>query len=143
MELNKVIDHAKDDDKTELKPDVQKDNRIVYQLGRIIIFKDYMLLAATHFDNNQAHLRMKDYIICLLNMWDEICRTYADKPIFIPLIGAGITRFYDTPEKSKAQLLNLMLTTLKMSSVNIVKPISILLTKDTIQEINFNDLKKI
>ena len=88
-----------------------------------------MLLAFTHFDNNEAHLSQRDYEDCLRIMWTEISRTYANKPIFIPLLGGGITRFDGTPNKSKSDLLKCMLCTLRTSLVNINQPITILLTE--------------
>jgi hypothetical protein len=74
-------------------------------------------------------------------MWKEICRTYANKPIFLPLLGAGITRFDDVFQKSKFNLLRCMLCTLRTSNVNINQPITILLTEDAIQDINLYELK--
>ncbi len=116
-------------------------NRIVYPLGRIIRYKDFMLLAFTHFVNNEARLTQKDYENGLRVMWTEISRTYANKPIFIPLLGAGITRFEGMPHKVQFDLLRCMLCTLRTSSVNINQPITILLTKETMQNINIYELK--
>jgi len=118
-----------------------RNGRNIYPLGRIITYKDFMLLAFTHFENNEAHLTQKDYEDCLRVMWTEICRTYANKPVFVPLLGSGITRFDGTPHKSKADLLNCMLCTLRTSGVNINQPITILLTEETIQEINLYEMK--
>jgi hypothetical protein len=118
-----------------------RQGRFVYPLGRIITYKDFMLLAFTHFENNEAHLTQKDYEDCLRVMWIEICRTYANKPIFIPLLGSGITRFDGIPYKSNINLLKCMLCTLRTSVVNINQPITILLTKETIEDINIYELK--
>jgi len=118
-----------------------RNGRYVYPLGRIITYKDFMLLAFTHFDNNEAHLTQKDYEDCLRVMWVEICRTYANKPIFLPLLGSGITRFDGTPHKSKFDLLKCMLCTLRTSGVNINQPITILLTEEAIQDINIYEMK--
>jgi hypothetical protein len=74
-------------------------------------------------------------------MWTEISRTYANRPIFIPLLGSGITRFDGTPHKSKADLLKCMICTLRTSGVNINQPITILLTKEAMEEINIYEIK--
>ncbi len=118
-----------------------RNNRVAYPLGRIITYKDFMLLAFTHFDNNQAHLTQKDYEDCLRVMWTEICRTYANRPVFIPLLGSGITRFDGTPHKSNFDLLKCMLCTLRTSGVHINQPITILLTEEAIQNINIYEIK--
>lgn len=138
-ELNHVIS-AETDDNTSFKRRT-RNNRIIYPLGRIIRYKDYMLLAFTHFDNNQAHLTQKDYENCLRVMWAEISRTYANRPIFIPLLGSGITRFDGTPHKSNFDLLRCMLCTLRTSEVNINQPITILLTEETMRSINIYEIK--
>jgi hypothetical protein len=138
-DLQQTIISAPDNQK--LKRHTTRDGRLIYPLGRIITYKDFMLLAFTHFSNNEAHLSQKDYEDCLRIMWAEICRTYANKPIFIPLLGAGITRFDGTPYKSKSDLLKCMLCTLRTSGLNINQPITILLTKEAIQEINIYEMK--
>lgn len=122
-------------------PGQRKNDKIVYPLGRIIIYKNFMLLAFTHFINNEARLTQKDYEDCLRIMWTEINRTYANKPIFIPLLGSGITRFDGTPHKSKSDLLKCMLCTLRTSNANINQPITILLTKEAMQEMNIYEMK--
>jgi len=128
------------DDNTIYKRQV-RNNRDVFPLGRIITYKDFMLLAFTHFENNEARLTLKDYEGCLRIMWTEICRTYANKPIFIPLLGSGITRFDGTPHKSNFDLLKCMLCTLRTSGVNINQPITIILTEKAIQDINIYEIK--
>lgn len=125
----------------KLKRRTTSDGRLIHPLGQIITYKDFMLLAFTHFENNEAHLSQKDYENCLRVMWTEICRTYANKPIFIPLLGSGITRFDGTPHKSKSDLLKCMLCTLRTSGSNINQPITILLTEEAIQEINIYEMK--
>lgn len=137
-DLKNAITNAPDNPKLKKRT---RDGKIVYPLGRIITYKNYMLLAFTHFDNNEAHLSQKDYEDCLRIMWTEISRTYANKPIFIPLLGGGITRFDGIPNKSKSDLLKCMLCTLRTSLVNINQPITILLTEEAIEEINIYEMK--
>ena len=117
--------------------------RSVFPLGRIITFKDYMLLAFSHFEYNQAKLSHKDYEGCLRTMWKEISRTYANRPITLPLLGGGITRFEDISEKSESHLLRCLLCTLKTSNAQIYQPITIVLTKEAMDNINLYEIKKI
>lgn len=113
-----------------------------YPLGRIIKYKDYLLLAFTHFNENyNAYLSHTDYEKCLIKMWQEIDRVYANNPIFIPLLGSGITRFTDTPHKDNLSLAKCLLCTLKMSGVHIKQPITICLTEEIMNEINIYELK--
>lgn len=119
-----------------------KGGRKFYPLGTIIPYEDFLLLALTHFQNNQAFITHNDYEICLRNMWLEICRVYANKPIVLPLLGSGITRFKDCAEKKNSNLLRCMLCTLNSSMVQINQPITIILRREIIDEINLYDLKK-
>lgn len=137
-ELRDTIRNATENTKYKKQ---ERDGRMVYPLGRIITYKDFMLLAFTHFDNNQAHLSQADYEYCLRVMWTEIDRTYANKPVFLPLLGSGITRFDGTPHKSKFDLLRCMLCTLRTSEAKLNQPITILLTKEAMEEINVYELK--
>lgn len=117
--------------------------KIRHQLGRIIPFdNNYLLLALSHFENNQATLTHTQYESCLRTMWHEISRTYANRPIAIPLIGGGITRFENPAIKTEQQLLRCILCTLKTANASINQPITIILTKDCIKKINLYELKK-
>ena len=117
--------------------------RLACPLGRIITYKDYMLLAFSHFEHNQAKLTHNDYEGCLRTMWKEVSRTYANRQITLPLIGGGITRFEDISEKNDSHLLRCLLCTLKTSKAQIYQPITIVLTKDTMDKINLYEIKKI
>lgn len=113
-----------------------------FPLGRIIKYDDYLLLAFTHFDEcNRAYLSHTDFEKCLIKMWQEINRVYANKPVFIPLLGSGITRFTDTPHKDNLSLANCLLCTLKMSGIHLKQPITICLTEDVINDLNIYELK--
>jgi hypothetical protein len=137
--LNSIIT-SETDDNTACKRD-KCNGRDKFPLGRIIRYEDYMLLAFSHFENNEAHLNQRDYEHCLRIMWNEISRTYANKPIFIPLLGSGITRF--DIHKSNADLLKCMLCTLRTGNADIKQPITILLTEETIQDINIYEMKRV
>lgn len=135
-DLNRKIDEAGDVPGMRRKT---KAGRTCYPLGRIITYQDYMLLAFSHFENNQAKLSHNDYEICLRAMWNEISRVYAHKPVAIPLLGGGITRITD---KNEFHLLRCILCTLKTSNAQIYQPITIVLTRKSIDKINLYDIKK-
>lgn len=115
-----------------------KAGRMAYPLGRIITYKDYLLLAFSHFENNQAKLSHNDYEMCLRAMWNEISRVYAHRPVTLPLLGGGITRISD---KNETQLLRCMLCTLKTSNAQIYQPITIILTREALDRINLYNIK--
>lgn len=142
-ELKKILDH---EDKASSLKCYKKQHagieRTCYPLGYIKIYKSFMLLAFTHFnEHNEAHISNSGYEQCLRNMWKEISRTYANKPIFLPLLGGGITRFDDEAGKSYFSLLKCMICTLKTSSIHINQPINIVLTKEIMDNVNLYDLK--
>ena len=116
--------------------------RYAFPLGHIIPFEDYLLLAFSHFEQKQAKLNHSEYETCLRNMWKEISRVYANRPVTVPLLGGGITRFEDVSEKSDTHLLRCLLCTLKTSTANIYQPITIVLTKDSMKRINLYELRK-
>lgn len=122
---------------------ITKSGRKCYPLGKIIPYQQYLLLAFTHFEDNQAFLTHNDYERCLRTMWQEITRVYANKPIVLPLLGSGITRFNDISEKNNFHLLKCLLCTLKTSLVQINQPITIVLTRQTLDDINLYDIKKL
>ncbi len=98
--------------------------QIKYRLGSIHKFNDYLLLAFTRFNSvNEATLTKKDYIQCLVNMWDEIDRTYAGYSVNIPLLGSGMAiRNFDCTEQ---ELLEALIISLKLSRLRINDNISI------------------
>lgn len=114
-----------------------------FPLGRIIPYdNEYLLLAFTHFDdNNNAFLSHADFEKCLITMWKEINRVYANRPVYIPLLGSGITRFTDTPHKDNLSLAKCLLCTLKMSGVHIKQPITICLMPEVMNSMNIYELK--
>jgi len=146
--IDKYIDNvdefrnALEADKNSPLTPAKSKGRDKYPLGCIKTYGDFMILAFAHInDQNMAHISKVDYEKCLMNTWKEVSRTYANRPINIPLLGSGITRFDDVPHKSNFELMKCMLCTLKASGENINQPITILLTKDVIQEIDIYEVK--
>lgn len=110
----------------------------VYELGYVKRYAgEYLLLAFTHFDSaNRAHLTISEYESCLMNMWGELSRVYAGKPINLPLLGAGITRFDGSQGKSFDALLRCMLCTLRMSGLKFDCTITIVLTSESVKRMH-------
>lgn len=113
---------------------------IKYKLGTVHNFhvsdeEDFFLMAFSQFDeNDQAFHTFESYISCLMNLWRELGKLYALKSIAMPLLGSGITRFIDG-EKSKQELLELIVWTFKQSQINFKAPASLTIVLDE----NFKD----
>ena len=153
----KFIDSLGDDEKNALEFSIANDNssplnnykssdgkKTKYELGTIKVYKDVMMLALTHFnDQNEAHTSRAEYEHTLRKMWKEICRAYQGRSINIPLIGGGLTRLDDITEKPNQQLLNCILCTLRTSTVTFDEniQITIFLTKKALESVNLYELK--
>lgn len=153
----KYINSLTDDDQDALKLAIAVDNKsplhrfdssdgakTSYELGTMKVFQDVMMLALTHFnEQNEAHTNRSEYEHTLRKMWKEIRRTYQGRPINIPLIGGGLTQLDDMTEKPNEQLLKCILCTLRTSNVTFDEniQISIILTKKALDTINLYELK--
>lgn len=116
------------------------DGRICYPLGTIKDYGEYALLAFTHMDKlNRAYLCRGEYEECLLNMWDELDRMYAGRPVVLPLLGSGITRF-DGEKPSEDDLLRCMLCTLRASKRHFKDGVVIVLTEKTAARMRLHEV---
>lgn len=148
-EIDNVI---KSDEKLRnnvISQNVQRPNggkNIRYKLGSICPYKnEFLLLAFSHFDDdNRAYLSVEDYISCLMHMWNELDICYAGRPIVIPLLGSGITRFKNV-ELSPQDLLTYMIMTFKLSKVkfNNTSSLTIILNEKIRDNINLYDIREI
>lgn len=118
-----------------------------YPLGCVKTYKDiedseWILLALTRFnEQDEAHTDRASYENCLRELWKEIGRVYSGRPIFLPLLGDGITRFDGiSASPDPNELLRCMICTLRSGSVQIKAPITIFIY-DKLDEINLYDLK--
>ena len=141
-DVESLVQHIENagNDKTNLK----RNKKGVYPLGRIIAYKDFLMLAFTHFDSeNKAYINISEYEQVLLRMWSEIRRVYAGKEVILPLLGSGITNIDGAPCKNYTELLKCMLCTLKRSNFQPTSGIKIILTKDAINQIDMNKLREV
>jgi hypothetical protein len=121
---------------------IMSDEHWRYPLGTVKTYDDFILLALTHFnEQNEALTTRAEYEHTLRVIWSEISRVYAGKPINIPLIGSGITRFDDMTEKPNEQLLKCIICTLRTSNVTFTQPITVILTKSVLETVNLYELK--
>lgn len=139
--LNNAIIEARHD--TSPFKGKSKNGKVIYPLGRLIPYQDFLMLAFSHFDDqNKAYIGIGEYEQLLIRMWSEIRRVYAAKPITIPLIGAGITNIYGMPEKNYTEFLKCILCTLRSSKFQPDKGITVVLTKDVMEKIDMNIIRE-
>lgn len=111
-----------------------------YKLGSVCPVDDYLLLAFTRFDkNNKAYLTVEDYITCLMHMWSELDTYYAQQPIYIPLLGGGITRFNGATVEPQ-DLLKYIIITFKASRITFKGGLNIVLYEGDKDKINLHDI---
>lgn len=137
----KLIKQLKENGEIEAFRTATSTNSVV-PLGSVKTYKDFILLSWAHLNkDNEAHIDNANYERILRKMWQEIGRVYAGKPIYLPILGDGITRFNGVSEKpSPSELLKCMLCTLKTSTVQLKAPVTIVIY-DRINDINLYDLK--
>lgn len=116
--------------------------KIKYDLGTIVPYNDYYLLAYSRFDeNNRAFLEKDDIAKVYLKMWNEIDILKACDSICMPVLGSsGLVRKMDyTPQ----QLLELLLWSFRISGVNMTRlaSITIVVHKTMTDSIDFLKLK--
>ena len=136
-DLKNTIESAAND-ASALKPKLSAGRR-VYPLGRLIPYKDFLMLSLSHFDNqNRAFISTGEYEQMLIHLWSEMRRVYAAKPIAIPLIGGGITTIEGEPQKNYTEILKCILCTLRRSHFQPEQGIRIILTKELMKKIDIN-----
>ena len=113
-----------------------------YDLGTIVPYNDYLLLAYSRFDqNNRAYLTKDDISKLYLNMWNEVDIVKAYNSICMPVLGSsGIVRNMNlTPQ----QLVELILWSYRISGINLTRlaTLTIVVHESMTDEIDFLRLK--
>lgn len=97
--------------------------KIKFQLGTVVPYKNFLLVAFSHFDeNNRAYLSMTDLLSCLIELWNEIDRVYAGRTVILPLLGSGITRLKEMGDVTEQDLLEILLWSFKISRIKFCYP---------------------
>lgn len=121
----------------------KKSGKVVFPLGRIIAYENFLLLAFSHFnEKNEAYIGIGEYEKLLICMWSEIRRTYAARPIVIPLLGGGLTTIEGIQEKNYTEFLKCILCTFRNSKFQPQEGITIILMQDVIENIDMNLIKE-
>lgn len=146
-ELNRVIEQGLQERR---KKSTINSKRLVgkkerFTLGTTVKYNnEFLLTAFTRFnDENHAELSMQEYIMCLIELWNELDTLYSQDIIVIPLLGSGATRFKDYTV-SEQELLELMLWTFKISKIKFSYPskLCIIIYKQLKDKINLYKIKE-
>ena len=120
-----------------------------YKLGSIHKDNNYLLIALTRFDEcNNARVTLSDLTDCFLNMWNEIDRLKGTKKIVLPLLASGQTTRIGSKgaqlDVTDQEILELIISTLKISRIKIKKPadITIVLYGDKVKNIDLFKIKE-
>ena len=118
--------------------------KIKFKLGTVTQYKDFLLVAFSHFDDdNRAYLSMQDLLDCLLELWNEIDRVYAGRTVILPLLGSGITRLKETGDITEQDLLEILLWSFKISRIKFSYPsrLKILVLPEKLDKVNLYKIK--
>ena len=100
-----------------------------YEPGTIVPYNDFLLMAFAKIDKDGLGMfsSRDEYLACLSKLWRELDKYYGQQDVFIPVLGAGLTRIGtksgDSP--SKQELVNIIVGSYKLSSSKIKKPYSL------------------
>ena len=145
-ELDSVISESLKDSIKEYNNERPNGKKIKYELGSIVEYNDYLLTALTKFDkDNRANLSLRDYLVFLMNFWDNLDKIYANRSVCITLFGSSsITRFKDTNDVTDQDLIEIILWSFKVSKIKFKYPttITLVLTEDILNKINLYELKE-
>lgn len=115
-----------------------------FEIGAICVYGEYLLTAFSKFDDkNRARLTMPEYLSFLINFWDRVNRIYAQKSVFVPIFGSGITRIKEHKNISDEDLLKIMLWTFRISEMRFKHPakLTIIIHPGKMDTINLLDIK--
>lgn len=98
-------------------------DKVRYDLGKLIPNGDYLLMAFAKLDENGLgkFFTYVEFIECLSTLWEEIDKYYGQKDVCIPILGSGLTRI-NGQSLTQQQLLDIIIMSYKLSIYKIKKP---------------------
>lgn len=145
--LDEIIKQSLANTNSFVNNDRKNGKKEKYELGTVVEYnQDYLLTALTKFDDdNRANLELKDYLIFLMNFWNNLDKIYANRSVAITLFGSSsITRFNDANDITDQDLVEIIIWTFKVSKIKFKYPttISLILSEDLINRINLYEIKE-
>lgn len=114
-----------------------------YRIGTLCVKNDFVLAAFAKFDrSNRAVLTMPEYLEFLISFWDRINRVYAQKDVYVPIFGSGITRILGHKSILDEELLKIMIWTYRVSEMRFKHPakLTIVIHSSKIDQVNLAGL---
>lgn len=141
-DLDKHIEKQLINTQPKLIDQIRVGKSICYDLGTIVTYQDYLLLAYSRFDeHNRAFLTTNDIATLYLNMWLEIDKIKACNSICFPVLGSNnlVRGLNYTPQ----QLVELMLWSYRISGVKMTRlsTITVVVHPSMTDKIDFLKLK--
>ena len=145
--LDEIIKQSLANTNSLVNNDRKNGKKEKYELGTVVEYnQEYLLTALTKFDDdNRANLELKDYLIFLMNFWNNLDKIYANRSVAITLFGSSsITRFNDANDITDQDLVEIIIWTFKVSKIKFKYPttISLILSEDLINRINLYEIKE-
>ena len=84
-----------------------------YELGTCVDIREgentYVLFALSHFDeNDKANINRSEYAQVIEKLMEHLSKIVGNKPVYMPLIGAGLTRINRTPQRILVHLVDIL-----------------------------------
>ncbi len=145
-ELDLHITNELKDVKGEVNRSRKKGKKMKYPLGTIVEYDGFLLTAFTKFnEDNKANLDLKEYLLFLMNFWDNLTRVYAGRSVAITLFGSSnLTQFNDANNISDQDLIEIIIWTFKVSKIKFKYPtkVTLVLPNDLMKKINLYEVKE-
>lgn len=89
--------------------------KLRYEPGSMVLRGSYLLMAFTKLnEKGRSSMTYKDYLDCLNRMWESIDNLYGQDDVYIPILGAGTTKFVDWNPDPK-ELVDVILKSYELS----------------------------
>jgi len=114
-------------------------NQGKYELGTLIPNGNDLLMAFGKLDKNgRAFLTYKEYIKCLDKLWEQIDIYHGTQDVYVPILGASITRF-DRP-LSQQELLDIMINSYRLYPRKMNKPAKLHIVCKAREDFSLNNI---
>lgn len=107
-----------------------------FETGSIVPMERWLLLAFSKLDKDGlARMNYSDYIQTLSKLWKELDKYYGQEDVYIPILGAGVTRI-DGYDYSKQELLDIIINTYRLSPYKLKLPNRLHIVCDTASKVS-------
>lgn len=116
-------------------------NQTKYKSGTILPKDDFLLLAFAKLDEyGNGYITRGEYIDCLMFMWKEIDKHYAQNDVCIPILGAGTTRTGDGNPLTQQELLDIIIGSYKICGNKIKRPNKLIIVCRKYDDFSINNI---